>query len=315
MVLPWLLWSSAHAAEVPALFRGSYGTYGPWFLTGLHEGGLPFVVATIRTNLDTLFVGISTAFRFRPGAMWDLITGVPLALLWLYGAWRVRRRAPVTLVFLALYLGLVVAWPFQPLRFVWGVWPLLMVLLVVPLADACAADRARWQRVTLAVLGLVLLPGLVRYTARGYRGEWWASIPRSASAQAETAARWVRVHTKRADIIAAEQDPYVYLYSGRQAVPFVTFTALQYLRPRTAAEDGRFLRQIVKTSGAKYVLVQTLGEFAAARAMEADTSAAPYLVLTDSTAGLFAFRVTDTRPMPASAPGTPPPAPSDSAGR
>ncbi|OYV71814.1 MAG: hypothetical protein B7Z72_06135, partial [Gemmatimonadetes bacterium 21-71-4] len=47
---PWLLWSSRHAHDVPALLQGSYGGYTGWFMDGVHAGGLPFLVATIRVN-------------------------------------------------------------------------------------------------------------------------------------------------------------------------------------------------------------------------------------------------------------------------
>ncbi|HET7631670.1 MAG TPA: hypothetical protein VFK16_05055 [Gemmatimonadaceae bacterium] len=314
VVSPWLLWTGLHAGDVPAVLRGTYGSYAGWFLGGLHEGGLPFLVATIRTNAHTLVLGTATSFRFAVGTAWTLLTEAALVLLFLYGAWRVRRRAPVTLLFLGLYLSLVLAWPAEPLRFVWGVWPLLMALLLVPLEVVRLPDVRRPLRIAVAVLALVLVPGVVRYNARGFRGNWWENIPRSGADRAEAAARWVRVNTRRDDVIAAEADPSIYLYSGRRAVPVATYTALQYLRPRTVAQDAGYLRRIVAATGARYVLIQSMSELAVARAMAADTAQSPSLAPIDSTPALMAFRVTPVRPVaePAANPGA---APADSVTR
>ncbi|HEU4988550.1 MAG TPA: hypothetical protein VFT41_02055, partial [Gemmatimonadaceae bacterium] len=170
---PWLLWSALHANDLPPVLQGSYGGYAGWFMGGLHDGGLPFLIATVRTNLHTIGVGIATSFLFQPGRLFASITTLALLVLFGYGAWRARRRAPVTLIFLLLYFGLVVAWPDQPLRFVWGVWPVLMVLLLVPMEVLQHPESPRAARIGVAVAGLPLLPGMLRYNVRGFSGKWW----------------------------------------------------------------------------------------------------------------------------------------------
>src|SRR5690242_21572544 len=37
------------------------------------------------------------------------------------------RRMRVTTLFVAGYLAIVLVWPFSPLRFDWGIWPLVML--------------------------------------------------------------------------------------------------------------------------------------------------------------------------------------------
>ncbi|HUX34353.1 MAG TPA: hypothetical protein VMV51_10840 [Gemmatimonadaceae bacterium] len=293
VVSPWLLWTALHAHDVPAVLQGSYGSYGAWFLRGVRDGGLPFVVATARVNAHTLALGVATSFRFTPSAAVTAITELALAWLLAYGAWRVRRRAPVTLVFLALYLGLVVVWPDQPLRFAWALWPLLMVLLFVPLEVLQAPAEAAPQtlRIAIAAAALCLLPGMLRYNGRGYAGDWWESIPRGMTERAQPTIRWVRVHAHRGDVVAAESEPMVYLYAEHEAVPVAAFTALQYLRNRTSQENAENLRQILQLSGARYVLVHSPGELDAARTLAAMPNAAPSLTLSDSTGGLYVFTV------------------------
>lgn len=289
ILAPWQLWSAMHAAAVVPVLRGSYGSYLAWFMGGVHTGGLPFLVATARVNVLTLAGGVATSFRYGPWVPVALLTLVLVVLLLAYGAWRARRHSPVTLVFLALYFALVIVWPDQPLRFAWGVWPLLMLLLVLPLEVLQQADVPSALRAGVGVAALLLVPGLLRYNVSGYRGRWWASIPRSMTARAQPVVSWVRAHTGPHDVVAAESEPIVYLYTGRQAVPVAPFTAVQYLRRRTTAQNADALRQILHATGAHYVVMQAPAEVNAARALAADSTASPRLALTDSAPGLMVF--------------------------
>lgn len=288
---PWLVWSARHAHDVPALLQGSYGGYAGWFMGGLRAGGLPFVVATVRVNAIRLAEGVAASFQVMPSRVVAVITMLALAWMLGCGAWRARRRAPVTLLFLALYFALVLVWPDQPLRFAWGVWPVLMAVLVVPLEALQHAETPRPLRIGVAVAGAVLLLGALRYNGRGYAGEWWQSIPSGMTARADPAIRWARIHTPRGAVVATESEPMVYLYADRQAVPVETFTALQYLRNRTPQENAENLRQIVQQSNARYVLVRSPGELDAARTLAAMPGASPALTLADSAGGLFVFAV------------------------
>jgi hypothetical protein len=288
---PWLLWSAIHAHDVAPALQGAYGSYMGWFMGGLHAGGLPFVIATLRVNAVRLAAGVAASFQVMPQPPMVLATLVALVAMLGYGAWRVRRRAPVTLLFLGLYLAVVLVWPDQPLRFAWGVWPLLMAILVVPLEALQTPATTRGLRAGVVAAALLLAAGVVRYNGRGYAGEWWASIPRSMTARAQSAITWTRVHTRRGAVVAAESEPMIYLYADREAVPAATFTALQYLRPRTPQENAEALRRIVQASNARYVLVQSPGELDAARALAATPGASPSLTLADSTGGLFVFAV------------------------
>ncbi|HEU4988683.1 MAG TPA: hypothetical protein VFT41_02725, partial [Gemmatimonadaceae bacterium] len=146
--------------------------------------------------------------------------------------------------------------------------------------------------------------------ARGFANDWWDSIPRAATARAQPAIRWTRVHTRRTDVVAGASEPMLYLYAEREALPVATFTAVQYLRDRTDGENADDLREIVQAGGARYVLVQSPGELAAARALAADTAARPRLTPVDSAGGLYVFAVGDAPP-----PAAPPAAPTDSVTR
>ncbi len=292
VLAPWQLWSAAHVHAVTPVLRGSYGSYLGWFMGGVRAGGLPFLLATARINVLTLAGGVATSFRFGPWVPVAIFTLVLVGLLLACGVWRARRRAPVTLLFLALYFALVVVWPNQPLRFAWGVWPLLMLLLVLPLEVLRHPELPIALRTAVGMAALLLVPGVLRYNTEGYGGRWWASIPRSMTARALPTVNWVRAHTRRGDVVAAESEPIVYLYTGRRAVPVAPFTAVQYLRDRTTQQNAEALQEILKATGARYVLMQAPAEVNAARAVAADSTASPRLALTDSAPGLFVFSTT-----------------------
>lgn len=292
VALPWLVWSSVHAHDVAPVLRGSYGSYFGWFLDGLRTGGLPFLVATVRVNVRTLLLGVAASFQFRAGAAAAYATALAVVLMLACGARCARDRAPVTLVFLGLYLAVVIAWPDQPLRFVWGIWPLLMALLLVPLQTLQKAGGApRPLRIAVAVVALALVPGLLRYNGRGYGGRWWESIPRTMTGHAQPAISWVRAHVRAGEVVAGEAEPMLYLYADRLAVPVAPFTAVQYLRSRTPQENADDLRRILEATGARYVVVQSNDELEAARTLAADTASTVRLTPADSTQDLYVFGV------------------------
>jgi hypothetical protein len=175
------------------------------------------------------------------GSLGRTLAVLALGALVVAGSWSVRRRMPVTLLFLAGYLGIVLVWPFNPSRFVWGVWPLLL-LLVVAGAHAAVAYPSRLARparlVLLASFAWVVV-GYGAYELRGVRGAWWSSIARANTQRIMPAVQWIEANTAPTDVLAAEDEGAVYLYTGRQAVPVFSFTTAQYLRDHSAADNAR----------------------------------------------------------------------------
>jgi hypothetical protein len=147
---------------------------------------------------------------------------------------------PVTLLFVAIYLAIVLVWPFNPSRFVWGIWPLLLlpVLAGAHAAVAGAGGLARPARIALLASFAWVAAGYGAYELRGIRGSWWSSIARANTARIAPAVQWAREHTAPGDVIAAEDEGAIYLYTGRLAVPVFSFTTAQYLRDHSAAENA-----------------------------------------------------------------------------
>ena len=248
-LLPWQLWSARHGGVLPQPLLGEYDSYTAWWMRGLREMGPSMIPATLRHTVAEsggMFAALFSPLRSAP-AHW--LTLAALAALAITGAIALRRRLPVTLLFLAGYLTIIALWPFAPSRFVWGVWPLLLLVLLAGARASLVALRANGiasgRRRLLPVAGVFAMAwvtwGYAAYEARAVRGQWWASIPRANTRRIVPAVQWTLANTAPSDVVAAEDDGAVYLYTGRTTVPVRTFTAQQYLTalsPRDEAEQG-----------------------------------------------------------------------------
>jgi hypothetical protein len=293
LLAPWGVWTSLHGGDLPPVLHGAHGSYLGWFTGGVRADGLTIVWHTAVVNVAAMAAGLAPSFRVMADPAQTALVLTSLVFLWAMGAWRTLRRAPATLAFLSLYLALIVVWPGAPLRFIWGVWPLLMLVLVVPLASLTDAAVPRPVRFAIAVAAASLVPGMVRYNIEGYRKEWWGSIARSMGTRAAPAIQWARAHTAPSDVITSEYEAMLYLYADRESVPVSTFTAEQYLHERTTAENAGVLRDIVETFHPRYVIVSSAPFVAAAQVLTGGP--APTLVLTDSLSGTSIFTTTAAR--------------------
>ena len=286
-LVPWQLWVSTHAGVVPPTMQGNYESYGAWFARGLHAEGLHLVVRTVaRTTSDLaamfeVLVAPSTPHLVR------LVAFIVLAALGVVGARALWRRAPVTALFLALYSAIVIAWPFSPARFFWGIWPLVILLPVLGARDALAwrPGRLELRGLRFATLGgaLLLVCGYGTYNFRGYRHQWWASIPRNISRNVQPMLEYVATRTPPNAVLETEAEATVYLYTGRQTVPVGTFTVDEYFGPRTPAQNAAVIQAAVDRYHPRAVVVSSGPMRDAVR--ELAVSQHPSLVVVDTFPG------------------------------
>jgi hypothetical protein len=220
----------------------------------------------------------------NPGHLLALLVLIGVAAL---GARELWRRTPVSAAFLGCYLAIVLCWPFAPTRFVWGIWPLVMLLPVLGARELLrwrpsmrAANAGRWSAL---VASLLLACGYATYTVRGYRHQWWSSIPRSVSRTASPLLVWIATHTRRDALVATEVESTVYLYTGRPVVPVTTFTVDEYFGPRTPQENAAAIRAIVSHYRPQAVVITSGTMRDAAR--ELAFAVPPLLVATDTFPG------------------------------
>jgi hypothetical protein len=168
------------------------------------------------------------------------VTLAALALLALAACASAWRKLPVTLLFLAGYLAIVLVWPFQTARFVWAVWPLLISLVMI--GASAAASRREWAwplRAGLVLAFVWVACGYAAYERRAVKGRWWSSIARANTDRMAPLVRWVIGNTAPGEVVAAEYEGAVYLYANRQALPIVSLTPGQYLHEYTGEDNAR----------------------------------------------------------------------------
>ena len=267
-IAPWQLWVSAYQGETVAPLVGKYGAYGQWLSDGYRAGGWPFARAVLAKNTDELlgFVGYLT---MPVPPVWPRLLSLGTVLLTLgLGAWSVRRRLPVTLVFLLGYAAVVLAWPFEPTRFALVWWPVLAALFVAGVRGVWrwrpSALPVRGLRFALGAAMLLVVGGYGAYNLRGVRQKWWVNIQSDAGTRAKPIAEWVARSTTPNDVLITDHDLIVYLYTGRRAVPTATFTALGHITPLTPPQDAAILRELLSSMKPRWYIATSQQSIAAA---------------------------------------------------
>jgi hypothetical protein len=267
-LLPWQLWSARHGGTLPAALLGQYDSYARWWMEGYHSMGARILTLTLEKTVDESLGMFAVLFSPMRGTLAHAATLLLLAAIMALGARAEWRRAPVTLLFLAGYLVIVLFWPGAPSRFLWGIWPLFLLLLAAgaraALRPPIASTPVRWVAAAAAVAWLVV--GYAAYEARGFRGRWWSSIARGSTPRIEGAVQWTLGHTVAADLVAADDDGTIFLYTGRRSVPARSFTTAQYLtgRPSSPSEG---LSSILDAYPVRAVVVGTAGSYEAAASL------------------------------------------------
>lgn len=266
-VVPWQLWTMWHGGEIPQILSGDYGTYGNWVKVALHSEGNGFFLRVAGTNLRGFGIPLTVFGAGNASPLMASLVAIPLLVALAVGTARLARRAPTSVAFMAVYLFVVLIWPYAPDRLLWPVWPVLLIGIASGAADivawrpAAAARRAS-RNIELAALAVCALL-FVRWNVDQYRSRSWegpaAANAKLAIAASETAAQLP------AGLVASEFDALVSLYTGRQAIPLLPLMAAGYLHTRTPSEAAAQLADILDAYHPRFLLVGTPEAFDAAR--------------------------------------------------
>ncbi|MBA3853427.1 MAG: hypothetical protein C0503_03370 [Gemmatimonas sp.] len=255
LLLPWQLFVSRHAGLYPPELTGAYGSYLSWVGAGYREHGLTFVADVVEKNLGDMwwYAKVVLTSTLEATALGASAGVVAFALV--LGGFAVALRRPhsrVLALAFALYMGVVIVWPFTVHRFVWTLWPLVVALAYVGWCAALRELRAIGRSRVAAAgvgLGVLLLVGYGNYNGRGLALGWASNASHEVSAYAEILVKYVnadtRLHGKR---LAAEYAPMVALYTGQQVLPIDRLDVRDHLRPKAprdyaavmAAVDRRY---------------------------------------------------------------------------
>src|SRR5436190_2217914 len=158
----------------------------------------------------------------------------------------------------------------------------IAVLAVIVLAAAgCVSLYARAR--------VIVLLGTLLFNVRGYANAWWTTVSRAVTPRIQPQLEWVAARTDSDDVVAADDEGAVFLYTGRHAVPANVFTATQYFARRSSAEDADNLRAILVQLNPRYLLAWTNPSIGAAELLT--RARIPALVRHDTIPGGRVYRV------------------------
>lgn len=264
LLVPWQVWVTLNQDAVPPIFAGKYGSYGQWLIDGYRAAGDGFWWRVVLRNLQDLDATLS--YQFLPVvASWPrAIAFSSTILLAVVGAIRLTKWAAVTSVFLAVYMAVVLVWPFEPTRFVLAVWPLWWPIVALGVIGVWQWSLPRYPRLVLrsamSVVVLALVGGVCWYNVKGYSNRWWASVQRDTGERAKPTVEWVARYTEPGDVLVTDDDLVVYLYTNRQAVPTSTFTVKERLVRLSPEEDLQAVRDILSQyDGDYFIAVSSTG--------------------------------------------------------
>ncbi|HEX6315335.1 MAG TPA: hypothetical protein VFZ73_10775 [Gemmatimonadaceae bacterium] len=275
-LVPWQLWVSAHQAELPSILTGKYGPYGPWLADGYRSGGLDFARSVVMQNLAS--IGNTLSYFVMPAPLWwaRLVALVILAGLLAAGIAVLARRSAFLALFLPLYLALIIAWPFDPYRFLLPLWPVVVITAgaaVYALSCWRPADVTRRGLRWFALGGVAcLVAGHLAYNWIGLRGRSWTDLQMRAGVSARPLLEWVMRNTNEGDVLSTEHDVLVYLYTGRRGVPTSTFLPSQRVRPFSPADNMQWVGTMVRTFEPRFLVTGWPPHIAAADSLTTGTS-------------------------------------------
>jgi hypothetical protein len=250
LLAPWQMFVWKHSPGFTPELRGSYGPYLEWLVDGYKEGGWPLLRDVATKNIaDTWsFVGafVSPLMRGPVRGALTIIAGI--FALWglLRGLVDPDRR--LTVIALGGYLTLVAIWPYQVDRFVWGVWPLLLMVAYAGARDLhsrLANNASPLARQVVMALALVLVAGHTFYNARGFSRGWASSASRGMADRLLPIIQYVNSDPRlRGKTISTEASPLVALYSGNTVVPAEVLVVQDHIAPKSRAERAEVIGAI-----------------------------------------------------------------------
>ena len=254
VLLPWQWWTSEHARDVPAAIAGAYGGYSSWLVDAWRDGGFSFVRAVVGENLHGLLMPLTLFGLIEAPAALQAVAGTALIVLAGAGVVHLWPRAKVTTLLFIPYGALLLLWPFPPDRFLWPLWPIVLVFIVVGTTTLGAPSVNSRVRFGARLAAAALAALFVVWHVRTWPGRSWEDLERGNARVGYAAAR-VAAALPRDGLVASDQDAMVHLYAGRPAVPLVALTAVQHVRDRSDAEVAAQVAGVLDAYHPRWVLV------------------------------------------------------------
>jgi hypothetical protein len=270
LVGPWVAWSAMHPATGLGPLDVAYGSYLGYYLDAVGQRGPGFAGAVVWANVLALGRTGRALFAPWPTSWWTLPIAGALVGVLTVGLRTSWRRSPALALFIAFYGATILAWPYDPSRFLWGIWPLVVGILAMGGTAlvggirhrATAFPALRW----IGALAVALVTvGYARTTILGLAARGWERSQLVSIATARPIIAWARSETPPDAVIATPYDPMVYLYSGRRTLPLRIWRGTDYLAPGTAPHGDDDLRAIVEYFRPGFMVVPGRADVVAGR--------------------------------------------------
>jgi hypothetical protein len=157
-------------------------------------------------------------------------------LLFVPGLICLARRFPFGALYLSIYMGVLLVYPYISIRFLLPVMPIILTCAywgLLAAGDFLAERRPQLRRLSVAVVPIFLilaltatLPETIRRVNDGYKlkvANLGPSLRTGNRAYYETLL-WIRDNTPQDSLIISRKPPVTYFYSGRRSTAF-PFTA------------------------------------------------------------------------------------------
>ncbi len=232
-MLPWILWmllglGTWHQDPVTGYYTdylGWWGSTGPLLLVKVAAGNLVFIIWSIaKLSLEGLDYWMTHV------ALWPILATV-LGLISLVGILGRLGRGQVLPYYLLFFLMVVLLWPWSPFRLLVPVTPFIIAYLLAGILTLSGnLPEKLWFRVlTAGLVSVLVLANLTllyqdrvvsRRTGFPYPGipTHYASWNPASWTQYQDLFHWLKANSKPGDVLAAWEDPMLYLYTGRIAI-------------------------------------------------------------------------------------------------
>jgi hypothetical protein len=226
LVTPWVAWSRWAAGTLPEPLRDTLGPYGGWLLGEISGNPMGYAAFLLRNGTHLLGRIMSLLLPGVTGA--PLWLGVLLLPVLVLGLRELSRRTLVLPLTLAVALLVLLLWPFQEIRLLVPLLPLLFLGVGVGLQTLLGSGLSSlWIRIPLGVLGGGWMLMVLSVSVYRILGGWPGEAYRVRSTALTRAVQAVQEKTPPEAVVGApELWSGLHLFTGRTVSPSARFLPL-----------------------------------------------------------------------------------------
>lgn len=226
LALPWVLWSGRVAESIPDPLQDTLGPYGSWLAGAILQSPGHYLSFLPANALSVVARALSLLL---PGVLGSpLWVGVLLLPVLCLGLWTLGRKSLMVPISAVFYVLILLLWPFEDVRLMVPLLPLLVLGVVVGFRVLLTSDAlAGTRRAPAALLASIWLLAILGFSLYRLGTGWPAEAYRIRSDALLRAVKAVQEKTPPDAVVGApELWAGIYLYTERQVSPSARFLPL-----------------------------------------------------------------------------------------